>query len=160
MKENQGNGRTSVEAGLRKHAGGCHCGAVRFEVEYDVKSGGARCNCSICNRLGATTTIVKPSAFVLLSGKESLATYEWGGKTGQRKFCKVCGVHCFGPGYLEQVGGDYVSVNLNCLDDVDPNDLAPLIYWDGRHNNWQAGPRNTPWPIFTSPPQDARAAAR
>ena len=23
-----------------------------------------------------------------------------------------------------------------------------IRYWDGRHNNWYAGTRDTPWPIF------------
>jgi len=49
---------------------------------------------------------------------------------------------------MAEVGGDYVSVNLNCLDDIDPSALA-IVHWDGRHNNWQAGPRPTPWPIST-----------
>jgi hypothetical protein len=57
-----------------------------------------------------------------------------------------CGVHCFGRGHLVELGGDYVSVNLNCLDDVDPNQLS-VVYWDGRHNNWIAGQRPAPWPI-------------
>jgi len=39
-----------------------------------------------------------------------------------------------------------VSVNLNTLDDVDPRDVK-VIYWDGRHDNWQAGPRDIAWPI-------------
>jgi len=47
------------------------------------------------------------------------------------------------------VGGDYVSINLNCIDDLDPNELN-VSYWDGRHNNWHAGPRSTPWPISAS----------
>jgi hypothetical protein len=131
----------------KKHPGSCHCGAVRFEVELAPGTGGSRCNCSICTKLAMTSAIVKPAAFALLSGEEGLGRYEFGGKTAQRYFCKQCGVHCFGRGYLEQVGGDYVSVNLSCLDDVDVTTLA-MVYWDGRHNNWEAGPRPTPWPIF------------
>jgi hypothetical protein len=38
-------------------------------------------------------------------------------------------------------------VNLNCLDDADPNALK-VAHWDGRHDNWQAGPRDAPWPMF------------
>ncbi len=132
----------------KKHAGSCHCGAVKFEVEVDATKGG-RCNCSICTKLGITAALVKPEAFALLSGEESLSSYEWGMKISKRFFCKGCGVLCFGKGHLAEVGGDYVSVNLNALDDVDPNQ-AELTHWDGRHNNWDAGPRPTPWPIFTS----------
>ena len=35
---------------LAKHTGGCHCGAVRFEVMADVQKGAGRCNCSICTK--------------------------------------------------------------------------------------------------------------
>jgi hypothetical protein len=131
---------------LRKHRGSCHCGAVRFEVEVDASSGGA-CNCSICTKIGGISTLVKPAAFRLLTDESSLTFYEWGGKTAKRYFCKSCGVTCFGRGHLAEVGGDYVSVNLNALDDVDPANVK-VGYWDGRHNNWQAGQRSEPWPIF------------
>jgi hypothetical protein len=58
-------------------------------------------------------------------------------------------VHVYGRGFLAEVGGDFVSVNLNCVDDLDLTQL-PIIYWDGRHNNWQAGPRPTPWPVHAA----------
>jgi hypothetical protein len=132
---------------IRNHKGSCHCGAVKFEVRIDATSG-SRCNCTVCNKVGALSAIVKPEAFRLLSGEPSLSFYEWGGKTAKRYFCKSCGVTCFSRGHLEQVGGDYVSVNFNALDDVDPADVK-VTYWDGRHNNWQGGARDTPWPINT-----------
>jgi hypothetical protein len=126
-----------------KHTGSCHCGAVRFEVEVDA-SKGSRCNCRVCTKLGATTSIVKPAAFTLLSDES--ATFGYGNEYGKREFCKTCGIFCFGRGHLEQVGGDYVSVNLNCIDGIDPSEMS-LVYWDGRHDNWAAGPRPTPWPV-------------
>ncbi len=129
----------------KKYQGSCHCGAVRFEVEADL-SGVGRCNCSICTRTAVTSKLVKPSAFTLLEGENSLGEYQWGAKISRRYFCKHCGVHCFGRGHLAEVGGDYVSVNVNCLESVDPNALS-ITYWDGRHNNWEAGPRSTPYPI-------------
>jgi hypothetical protein len=128
------------------HAGGCHCGAVRFEAVFDASEGGGRCNCSICTKTAVTGRIVKPDAFTLLKGENDLGVYEWGAKISKRFFCKHCGVHCFGRGHLAEVGGDYVSVNLNCMDQIDPNRVR-LTYWDGRHDNWEAGPRDTPWPI-------------
>jgi hypothetical protein len=137
---------TAIKQATKKHTGGCHCGAVRFAVELDLAAGGTMCNCTVCTKIAAVAAIVTPSACVLVSGEASLSTYEWGGKIGQRKFCKHCGVHCFAPGHLDVLGGDYVSVNLNCLDDFDLS-AANLAYWDGRHNNWQVGPRATPWPI-------------
>lgn len=134
-----------METNPTQHTGSCHCGAVRFTVTIDATRG-SRCNCSICTKLGATTGIVRPDAFVLRTGEDALAAYAWGAKLGRRMFCRTCGIHCFGPGHLAELGGDYVSVNLLCLDDIDPKDIA-LVHWDGRHDNWEAGPRDTPWPI-------------
>ncbi len=65
---------------------------------------------------------------------------------GRRFFCARCHIFCFGKGHLEILGGDFVSVNLNCVDGFDVSQ-ATLVHWDGRHNNWSAGPRPTPWPI-------------
>jgi hypothetical protein len=147
MESTQGREESARLASALTHAGGCHCGAVRFEVEIDTTKGASRCNCSVCTKTAVTGGIVKPAAFRLVSkDDESLGSYEWGGKISRRFFCNRCGVHCFGRGHLAEVGGDYVSVNLNCLDDVDPNALE-IVYWDGRHDNWEAGPRPTPWPI-------------
>ncbi|HVU02459.1 MAG TPA: GFA family protein [Polyangiaceae bacterium] len=130
-----------------RHSGSCHCGAVRFTVVADLAEGGARCNCSICTKLGAFGKIVKPEAFELVAGEGALATYEWGAKISKRHFCKHCGVFCFGNGFLAEVGGAFVSVNLNCVDDANLHDL-PTVHWDGRHDNWQSGPRREPYPIF------------
>jgi hypothetical protein len=129
----------------KKHVGSCHCKAVQFEVEVDA-SAGSQCNCSICTKLGAVGTIVKPSAFSLLKGEDQLGSYAWGMKVSTRSFCKSCGVYCFGRGHLAQLGGDFVSVNLNCLDDIDISQVK-LTHWDGRHDNWQGGARSTPWPV-------------
>jgi hypothetical protein len=136
---------TTPTTTLRKHTGGCHCGAVRFEAELDA-SAGTMCNCSICTKLGAVGVIAKPAAFQLVSGEAELSTYEWGGRISQRRFCKHCGVYCFAFGHLDVLGGDYVSINLNSLEDFDLS-RTQLAYWDGRHNNWQAGPRDAPWPV-------------
>ena len=131
-------------ANVRKHPGSCHCGDVRFEVEIDATSA-SKCNCTICTKVAGTGGVVKPDAFRLLTDESKLGTYEWGGRTATRFFCKRCGIHCFGRGHLEQLGGAYVSVNLNCIDDIDLREVS-LVHWDGRHDNWQAGPRPEPWP--------------
>jgi hypothetical protein len=141
----KGNATLGVK-GTRKHAGSCHCGAVRFSVEADLSEGASRCNCTICTKVGAIGKIVKPNQFALLSGEPSLSAYEWGAKISRRFFCKQCGIHCFARGHLKELGGDYVSVNLSCLDEVDLLEVA-VTHWDGRHNNWAAGCRSTPWPL-------------
>ncbi|HVW30162.1 MAG TPA: GFA family protein [Polyangiaceae bacterium] len=133
----------------KRYIGSCHCGAVQFAANIDLSDGGSRCNCSICTKLNAFGKLMKPEAFELLAGEGELGAYEWGPRISKRYFCKHCGVQCFGRGHLPEVGGDYVSINLSCLDGVELSDLK-AIYWDGRHDNWQAGPRATPWPILPS----------
>ncbi|HWA76985.1 MAG TPA: GFA family protein [Polyangiaceae bacterium] len=128
---------------LKTYIGGCHCGAVRFEAELDPNQG-TKCNCSICTKKAFYGVVVKPSRFRLLSGETSLADYQFNTKMMHHQFCTRCGIHTFGRGHLEQLGGDYISVNLNCLDDLDLSQVK-VMYWDGRHNNWAAGPSEAPY---------------
>ena len=64
---------------------------------------------------------------------------------------KHCGIHCFGRGILAELGGEFVSVNYNCLENVELSELE-IGYWDGRHNNWYGSLRDQPWPILTPAP--------
>lgn len=129
------------------HHGSCHCGRVQFSASIDLSAGVGRCNCSVCTKTAWTGAIIKPAAFELTAGESELSSYAWGGKISVRHFCRHCGVQCFSRGHLAELGGDFVSVNVSCLDGVELHDL-PIQYWDGRHDNWSAGPRATPWPIL------------
>jgi hypothetical protein len=140
--------RGTDAANVRTHRGSCHCGDVTFEVELDA-SRGTRCNCTICTKLGVTGAIVKPAAFRLKSDESKLASYSRHPEIASRFFCARCHVQCFGRGHLEVLGGDFVSINLNTLDDHDVGTATQVAYWDGRHDNWQAGMRPSPWPVAT-----------
>ena len=137
--------KQSNDAPMSVREGSCICGAVRYRVEIDP-SQGSRCNCSFCTKLGTLAAIVKPAAFTLVSQPDQLAGYTRTPEVGERFFCRTCHTYCYAQGHLAQVGGDFVSVNLNTLDDHDPS-TTQVAYWDGRHDNWEAGPRPTPWPI-------------
>lgn len=125
-------------------SGACHCGKVRIEADLDLAAGSNRCNCSICGKLRAWTVITKPQAVRLLAGQDDLSSYEWGAKISKRMFCKHCGVHVFSRGHLEQVGGDFCSVNLAIMD-VEPATLVtiPVRYFDGRNDDWLSTPQVT-----------------
>jgi hypothetical protein len=131
-----------------KHHGSCLCGDVQFEVEVDL-SKGSRCNCTTCTKLGTTGSVVRPAAFTLLSPESKLASFTRTPDIASRYFCARCHAFCFGKGHLEVLGGDFVSVNLNCIDGFDVS-RTELSYWDGRHDNWSAGPRPAPWPVAAS----------
>lgn len=97
-----------------KHTGGCHCGRVRFEVLAPARLEVSECNCSICSKSGYLHLIVPKSRFKLLSGAESLTTYEFNTRTAKHLFCSVCGVKSF---YVPRSHPDGYSVNARCLDE-------------------------------------------
>ena len=132
-----------------RYQGSCHCGTVKFEADLDLAAGVGRCNCSVCTKIAWTAAIAKPDALTVLAGEDAVAMYEWGGKISKRYFCPRCGIHCFARGHLAELGGAYISINVNCLDGVELGALN-VHYWDGRHNNWEGGPRATPWPVLAA----------
>jgi hypothetical protein len=100
----------------------------------------------MCTKLGSTGAITQPERFKLLEGEAVLATYARHPEIAQRYFCSKCGIHCFSKGTLVELGGAFVGINCNTLDDIDLGEFS-FSYWDGRHDNWHAGVRERPWPI-------------
>ena len=130
---------------IKTYTGGCHCGAVRFEANLDLSAGTNKCNCSFCTKVRNWSAIIKPEAFRLLVGEEALSDYQFGTMSGHHLFCRHCGVRSFGRGYIEQIGGDYVSVQVMSLDNASPEELieGPVRYANGRDNAWWTTPDET-----------------
>ena len=95
------------------HSGGCHCGAVAFEVDAPAKIVVRDCNCSICRMSGYLHLIVPRSRFRLLQGADELTEYKFHTGTARHLFCRLCGVKSF---YVPKSNPDGYSVNVRCLD--------------------------------------------
>jgi hypothetical protein len=112
------------------YEGGCHCGAVRFQVVVDNHKVDD-CNCSICQKKGFLHLIVNRDKFTLLQGEDRLTTYKFNTEVAQHKFCGICGIHSF---YIPRSHPDNIDVNVRCLDgDVISN--FQIIPFDGQ--NWE-----------------------
>lgn len=113
------------------HKGGCHCGAVTFEIDAPANIDAKDCNCSICSKSGFLHLFVSRSNFSLLSGKDDISTYTFGTGVAQHFFCRHCGVKSF---YIPRSHPDGYSVNARCLD---PETIESLSVepFDGR--NWE-----------------------
>ncbi len=116
---------------MTTHTGGCHCGAVRFEIEAPADISASDCNCSICAKAGFLHLFVSRKNFRLLSGEEDLTTYTFNTGVAKHTFCSHCGVKSF---YVPRSHPDGYSVNVRCLDPetIDSIDITPF---DGR--NWE-----------------------
>jgi len=95
-----------------KYNGGCHCGAVAFEVEAPEHVQCQECNCSICSKSGYLHLIVPKSHFKLLQGEDQLSTYTFDSGEAKHLFCKICGIKSF---YIPRSNPDGIDVNVRCL---------------------------------------------
>jgi hypothetical protein len=113
------------------HRGGCHCGAVRFEIRAPREPRVQRCNCSICSKTGFLHLIVPAADFTLVSGADDLQTYTFNTGVARHLFCRTCGVKSF---YVPRSNPDGWSVNLRCLD---PGTLGEVRFEDFDGRNWE-----------------------
>lgn len=116
--------------GFSWHAGGCHCGGVRFEVALPQVVEAQTCNCSMCAKSGFIHVIVPQSRFRLTRGAERLAEYTFNTRVAKHLFCSDCGIKAF---YRPRSNPDGWSVNARCLDEAVKLDLSAF---DGA--NWEA----------------------
>jgi len=103
--------------------GGCHCGAIRYELQ-GLPIWSSLCHCTDCRRHAGAPAVgwsaFPENALRLLQGKPKV--YE-SSEHGRRHFCADCGTGLF----------YYNAVNLPGIADVqiatldDPNALAPMI---------------------------------
>jgi hypothetical protein len=128
---------------LKTYTGGCHCGAVRFEVDVDISAGTGKCNCTFCTKARLWSVDVKPEVFRLLCDETSIVDYQLTNTVAHHTFCRTCGIRSFEwVDVPNMTGAKYYNVNVACLDGVDLDELmaAPVTYYDGLHDDWGSTP--------------------
>ena len=114
---------------LTTHRGGCHCGAVMFEVSTPDEIELVDCNCSICHKTGYLHLIVSKANFKLLRGEQVLTSYTFNTGAANHLFCSVCGIKSF---YVPRSHPHGYSINFRCLDAGEFKSVVTTEF-DGSH---------------------------
>jgi hypothetical protein len=123
-------GSLTYPQGMKTYTGGCHCGAVKYEVNMELGEV-LSCNCSLCAKMGSLLKFVPIEEFKLLSGEDVLVDYQFNKKIIHHVFCPTCGIHSFSRAELAD-GKSMAAINVRCLDDIDVAEL-PVKYFDGKN---------------------------
>ena len=105
---------------LKTYKGSCHCGAVLYEADIDLAQGTGKCNCTFCKKVRAWKAFVRPAAFRLPGGGDHVTGYHKHPQSSLKYFCQECGVRTHERGSADYMGGEFVGVFVNTLDDVEP----------------------------------------
>jgi hypothetical protein len=132
--------------------GSCHCGAVRFTARIDLTQGIRKCNCTFCVKTKFWKAFAYGDALQVTAGADALEDYRgphssWPEGAIHHLHCRTCGVRGFSKGNLPMApfNGWFHAVNVNCLDDVTPEEIiaAPVIFEDGLADKQMETPAET-----------------
>lgn len=106
------------------HTGSCLCGAVRFEVDGELKPPDA-CHCAQCRKQSghywASTNV--PRSALLLRGEDNLTWYHSSEKV-RRGFCSICGSALF----WDPTGHDFIAIGMGAFDKPTGTHLEKHIF--------------------------------
>jgi hypothetical protein len=123
--------QNQIKTNLKTYRGGCHCKAVRFEVDAAEKLDVLECTCSICSMTGFLHLIVPRNQFRLLQGESELTRYQFNTGVAQHLFCRICGIKSF---YIPRSNPNGVDINIRCIDTADLGEVKKSLF-DGA--NWE-----------------------
>ena len=124
------------------HEGGCHCGAIRVELDSDKPLTPRACQCSFCRKHSART-VSDPQGHVTLRLRGDVHRYRFGQKLADFLICPACGIYVGAVADLD--GGTYAVLNLNAFDDPRLElDGAPFSY-DGESAETRNARRRERW---------------
>ena len=109
----------------RELTGGCHCGTIRFRFAAPQRAGPIpvrACGCSFCTKHGGVwTSDAQGRLEVTIADPTAVHRYRFGTGTADFHVCRRCGVV---PVVTSEIAGAlYAVVNVNCFEDVAPDEL-------------------------------------
>lgn len=114
-------------------AGGCLCGAVRYEAELAPQFA-VLCHCRDCQRISGSGHVpvmgVPKSSFIVRGATKAYAARGGSGRAAVRHFCHVCGSLLFG---TAEIVPDIVSIYVGSLDDPSVFQPDTVLFARDRH---------------------------
>ena len=122
-------------------SGSCHCGAVRFRVEFEITEL-TTCDCSLCTVRNAVMAKVPERALTVTEGESMLTLYEWNTRRAKHYFCQRCGIYVF---HRKRAAPDHFGVNVFCLQNFDRASV-PIRATDGANMTLDDPASRPEWP--------------
>ena len=132
----------------RRINGSCHCGNIRFTLDWPnaphvipIRA----CSCTLCRKHNAAWTSSPMGGFSIKVDDESKLTYyRFGTQTADFYTCKNCGVIPIVTSDIE--GALYAVVNAYTFNDVDPSEMAiATTDFEGEDTDTRLGRRQKNW---------------
>ena len=123
------------------HKGSCHCGAVRFRVDWAITEL-TTCDCSLCVKRNAVMAKVPEAALTVLEGEDALALYQWNTRRASHYFCRNCGIYVF---HRKRAAPDHFGVNVFALDGFDASSI-PVRATEGANMTIEVADPRPEWP--------------
>ena len=131
------------------YQGGCHCGALRYEVDIDLEKGTLRCNCSLCSKARAWFAFTPFEKFeVVRGGDADEIRYRWTPPNRPQPnltyhICSTCGVRTHADG-KDPKGNHIAAIAVATIEGADAKVLAKSVrYVDGLHDHFDREPEDT-----------------
>lgn len=103
--------------------GGCHCRAIRYELQWPGSEGkprvpARRCGCSFCTRIdGVWTSHPQANLKITRDATVPATPYRFGTGTADFLFCSRCGMTPLVTCRID--GREYAVVNVNTFDEIE-----------------------------------------
>ncbi len=130
-----------------EHAGGCHCGNIRYQVSFSVpltELPARYCNCGYCTRHGGIYAAHPDAALIItIKDMDKINRYRFASMSTDFLVCARCGIPTL---VLDEIRGTtYALLKLNTLDKPPVLAVAPSISMAGENVEVRKKRRQLTW---------------